>query len=219
MTRPPIVFDEGRIDEVTAAVIPIDGVTRVPVRGGVEVQLWDPVRGSAVPVRLVRNLSGALVLLNEPRGRELTFRIDASAAGYRGPLLVTAVPPANGPTRLVVPLERLPGSAFESGATLVRGSVVRSGVPVAGLTVSARPAADAAGHQFPATTDGRGVFALVVGLRLTGVTEPAPVVTTIRFEKADLPVREVDVGIDHGRTHVFADPIDLDGGDIPGFAP
>ncbi|OJF15184.1 hypothetical protein [Couchioplanes caeruleus] len=98
------------------------------------------------------------MLLNEPRGRELTFRIDPSAAGYRGPLLVTAVPPANGPARLVVPLERLSGSAFESGTTLVRGSVVRSGVAVAGLTVSAQPAADAAGHQFPATTDDRGVL-------------------------------------------------------------
>ena len=80
-TRPPIAFEQARIDVVTAVVIPMDGVTRLRVRGGVNAQLWDPVREEARPNRLVRNLSGHIVLLNEPRDQDLTFRIEPGPAG------------------------------------------------------------------------------------------------------------------------------------------
>jgi len=224
-TRPPIAFEPGRTDVVTAVVIPMDGVTRLPVRSGVDAQLWDPIRQKARPNRLVRNLSGYIVLLNEPADQDLTFRIVPGRTGYRGPLFVTFNPARDGVSR-VVALERRPDAAFEGTETLIRGSVVRSAgtgspaepVRVAGLTVSASPRADAAGHQFPTTTDERGGFALVVGLKLIGANEgPAPVTTMLRFEKAGLPVRELEVELDHGRTHVFAASIDLDSDNRPQF--
>jgi hypothetical protein len=217
----PIIFEAGRTDVVTAVVIPVDGVTRLPVRSGVDVQLWDPVDDYPLPVRIVRNLSGRLVLLNEPADQELSFRVDGRPAGFQGPLFVTFNPAQDGRSRVVL-LARRPDSDFGETATLVRGSVVRSAGddppgPVSGLTVSARPQAGSAGPQFPATTDERGVFALVVGLRLVSVNEPAPVPTTIHFEKDGLPVREFDVDIEHGRTHVFAEPVDLDSAVRPAF--
>jgi hypothetical protein len=226
MTRPPAGFEQGRRDVVTAVLIPIDGLTRLPVRSGVRVQLWDPIGQAALPNRLVRNLSGHVVLLNEPADREMTFRIDPGTAGYRGPLFVAFTPAADGVSR-VVPLERRPDSSFDGIPTLVRGSVVRSAgagtaaepARVPGLVVTASPPAAAAGRQFPATTDERGVFALAVGLKRLGDDDgPAPISTTLRFQKAGLPVREFDVALESGRTHVFAAPIDLDRDEEPPFA-
>jgi hypothetical protein len=170
-TKRPIAFQQGRTDVVTAVLVPIDGVTRLPVRSGVDAQLWDPVGQAALPNRLVRNLSGQLVLVNEPADQELTFRLDPARAGYRGPLYVTFTPSDDGVSR-VVTLERRPDSAFDETTTLVRGSVVRS----AGTATTA---------------------------------EPAPV--------PGLPVREVEVPLDQGRTHVFASAIDLDRDDRPPF--
>ena len=40
----------------------------------------------------MRNLSGALVLLNRPLGETYTFRVDPTAAGYSGPFLVAFQP-------------------------------------------------------------------------------------------------------------------------------
>lgn len=226
MTRPPVVLEEGRGDVVSAVLVPIDGVTRRPVRSGVQAQLWDPVRRAARHNRLIRNLSGHLVLVNEPSDRELTFRIDPGTAGYRGPLFVAFTPDADGVSR-VVALEPRPERAFDAGTTLVRGCVGRSArsgsaappSPVAGLTITAGPRAGAAGHQFPATTDERGVFALVVGLRVSGMDDDAgPIPTTLRFEKSGLPVREFDVDLHRGRTHVFTAAVDLDRDDRPPLA-
>ncbi len=224
MTR-PIAFEQARTDVVTAVLIPVDGVTRRPVRSGLDAQLWDPLRQIPRPNRLVRNLSGYVVLVNEPADQDLTFWIDPAAAGYRGPLFVMFNPARDGVSR-VVALEPRPDRAFDDGTTLVRGSVVRSGggaspirpQPVAGLTVTATPRADSAGHQFPATADERGVFALAVGLKLPVTAEgPAPVPTVLRFEKAGLPVREVTFDLDEGRTHVFATAVDLDSDNPPHF--
>ena len=215
---PPIAFEPVITDTITAVLIPIDGATRVPVRSGISARLWDPVGDKPRPNRLVRNLSGHLVLLNGPLDTELTFRIEPEEAGYRGPVFVTFTP-GNADRSRIVPFERRPDAAFDATETLIRGWVVRSAdpvgpgqpVPVAGLTVTARPQAGSAGHQFPATTDERGVFALVVGLRLVGTNEgPASVPTRLRFEKAGFPVRELSVDLDPGRVHVFAEPIDLD---------
>jgi hypothetical protein len=218
--RPPIAFDApGRTDVVTAVLIPVDGVTRRPVRTGVDALLWDPVRQAARPNRLLRNLSGHVVLVNEPADQDLTFRVDPGAAGYRGPLFVTLNPARDGVSR-VVELERRPDAGFDETATLVRGEVVRTGGPpqrVAGLTVTAEPT-DLGGRQFPATTDQRGVFALVVGLKVPATDEAAePVPTVLRFAKEGLPERELIVDLDQGRTHVFATAVDLDSDDPPHF--
>ncbi|WP_222271517.1 hypothetical protein [Modestobacter marinus] len=223
-TRPPIAFEQGRTDVVTAVLIPVDGVTRRPVRGGLDAQLWDPVRQAARPRRLVHNLSGHVVLLNEPAEQDLTFRVDPAAAGYRGPLFVRFNPARDGVSK-VVALEPRADRAFDDGTTLVRGSVVRSGggspaqpLPVEGLTVTASPPAGSAGHQFPATTDERGVFALAVGLKLAATAEgPAPIPTVLRFEKPGLPVREFTLALDEGRAHVLATAVDLDSDDQPHF--
>lgn len=226
MTRPPIAFEPTLTDVVTAVLIPVDGVTRRPVRSGLDAQLWDPQRQLARPRRLVRNLSGHVVLLNEPNDQDLTFRIDPAAAGYRGPLFVTFNPARDGDSR-VVTLEPRPDHAFDDGTTLVRGSVVRSGgggtparpQPVAGLTVTASPPTGAAGHQFPATTDERGAFALAVGLKVAATAEgPFPVQTALRFDKPGLPVREFTVALVEGRAHVLAEPVDLDSDDQPHFS-
>jgi hypothetical protein len=202
MTRPPIAFEPDFVDVVTAVVIPMDGITRRVVATGVEVELWDPARDAAVPSRLVRNLSGHHVLLNLPADRLLTFCIRPERAGYRGPVVVAFTPSADGVKR-VVALERLAGADVADLATLVRGMVVRADEPVAGATVGVAPPGPA-GHQFAATTDERGVFALAVHL-----DEAGPVPLTLRIVEAGGGGRDVDVELERGRTHVFAAVIDL----------
>jgi hypothetical protein len=203
MTRPPTTYEPAIVDVVTAVVIPMDGVTRRIVTTGVDVELWDPRRQVPVPKRLIRNRSGAHVLLNEPDDQELTFRLRPEAAGYRGPVLVTVNPRVEGISRLV-PLERRPDADFGDVATLIRGLVVRADTPVAGAVVSARPPAPA-GEQFPATTDERGVFALVVHL-----DEPGPVNTPVRVTQPGGATRDLTVELRRGRAYAFAAVIDLD---------
>ncbi|MEU8816738.1 hypothetical protein [Actinoplanes sp. NPDC048796] len=216
--RPPIAFEPDRTDAVSAVLIPMDGITRRIVRSGVDAQLWDREWDRARPNRLIRNLSGHLVLVNVPPGPDLTFRITADRAGYRGPVFVTYNPAGDG-LRRVVPLERRPDASYGDVATLVRGTVGRpdARAPVPGLTVSARLPSPRAGHQFPATTDANGDFALAVGIRTIGIPEPGPVTATLRFAKAGLPARELNVNLEHGRVHVFSAVIDLDGADRPPF--
>lgn len=215
--RPTIALQEGRTDVVTAVVIPMDGMTRLPVRTGVQVQLWNPDSHEPFPSRMVRNLSGYFVLLNEPADRLLTFRVDPTGAGYRGPLFVAFNPVAAGVSR-VVALERRPDARFDTNTTLVRGSIVRTAgpgspsvpAPVDGVVVTADPPAPTA-HQFPATSDERGVFALAVGPKTTvGDDTPELIATELRFAKPGLVTRVFEVELVPGQTHVFAEPIDLD---------
>lgn len=210
MTRPPIIFEPDFTDVVTAVIIPMDGFTRRVVTSGVDVELWDPQRDTALPQRLVRNLSGHHVLLNEPADQDLTFRMSPERAGYRLPGLVTVNPADEGIAR-VVPLERRPDANFGDVPTLVRGMVARSAAFVAGAKISARPPAST-GHQFPATTDERGVFAVAVRL-----DEAGPVGTTLRVESPAGVARELIVNLERGRTHIFATPIDLDATTTPDF--
>jgi hypothetical protein len=219
-SQPPLT------DTVTAALIPVDRFSRLPVRRGVVAKLWDVGRDQARPDRLVRNLSGHLVLLNQPRDVAYTFRVDPAAAGYRSPLDVTFNPSVEG-IGLVVWLERLADFAFESETTLVRGMVVRTAgggnpgdpSPVPDLTVSVPATQPGRPPPFLTTTDERGVFALAVRLALDPGEPDEPVSTVIRFEKAGLPVRELDRPLSHGRTHVFEEPIDLAGNNNPPFGP
>lgn len=217
-----MLSDHGPTDVVTAAIVPMDGVTRLPIRSGVIVELWDQVREVPIPKRIIRNLSGHLVLVNEPPDRELTFRIDARAAGYRGPTFDTFNPATQG-VRRVVRLEPATDAVLPANATVLHGIVVRSSrprtqadggrepSPVAGITVAAQPPAGLSGHQFPATTDDRGAFVLVVGLRPILSIEPVePVKTTIDFSTADRLLLTVDIELHHGRTHLATTAIDLD---------
>jgi hypothetical protein len=219
-SQPPLT------DTVTAALIPVDRFSRLPVRRGVVAKLWDVGRDQARPDRLVRNLSGHLVLLNRPRDAQYTFRVDAAAAGYRSPLDVTFNPSVDG-MGFVVWLERLAEFGFESGTTLVRGMVVRTAgdgspghpSPVADLTVSVVATQPGQPPLFLTTTDTRGVFALAVRLEFDPGAPDEPVSTTLRFEKAGVPVGALTRLLSHGRTHVFNEPIDLDRNNDPSFAP
>lgn len=220
-----VAFQPPFTDTVTAALMPVDRFSQVPVRRGVDARLWDAGRDQARSDRLVRNLSGHLVLLNHPRDAEYTFRVDAAAAGYRSPLDVTFNPSVEG-IGFVVWLERLADFGFESGTTLVRGMVVRtagdgspdSPSPAAGVTVSVVAAQPSDPPPFLIATDERGVFALAVRLAFDPGAPHEPVSTTLRFEKAGAPVRELVRPLSHGRTHVFGEPIDLDGNNDPPFA-
>lgn len=211
-----MVAEAGRTDIVTAVIIPMDGATRMPVGSGIDVQLWDPDRQEPRPVGLIRNLKGQLALLNEDANQNLTFRIVTERSTYRGPLFTTFNPALDGAAQ-VVALERRPDASFDDIATLVRGVVVRSSsagpagtTPVEGVKVSVS-GSGVAGHQFPATTDHRGSFALIVNIRRPGPDETQTVPAQLRFEKVDLPLRILDVTLKHGLTHVFSVPVDLDG--------
>jgi hypothetical protein len=215
MTRRFLVSEVGRIDRVTAVIIPMDGATRVPVRTGVEVQLWDADREQAQSTRLIRNLSGQWVLLNNSPDQDLVFRIVTERSCYRGPILTTFNPERERRPDHIVSLERRPDASFDDISTLVRGAVVQrdmSGrgetVPQEGVKVSAT-GAKVAGHQFPVSTDKRGTFALIVNIRSPGPDEPPRVQARMRFEKEGMPPRNLNVSLKHGMTHVFSVPIDL----------
>jgi hypothetical protein len=224
MIRHLVGAESGRTDRVTAVIIPMDGATRIPVRRGIDVQLWDREQQQARPIRLVRNLDGQTALLNEEADQEFTFRIGTERSYYRGPLLTTFNPAVDGTTH-VVALERRPDAPFDDVATLVRGVVVR---PDPAGTGEAMPAddvkvtvfgAEVPGQQFPATTDNRGTFALIVNIRRPGPDEIPTVQARLRFEKEGLPSRILDVTLAHGRTHVFSAPVDLDGNSPVRFRP
>lgn len=192
------VFEPELVDEVTAVLIVVDGITLRPVTTGVEVELVD----RAGPGRLIRNLSGRHVLLNGVPDQPLTFRVRPERAGFRGPVLVEFTPTAGAFTR-VVPLERLASADFDDVATVVRGEVVRGTEPVPGVSV--RAVSGTAGRLFPATTDERGVFVLAVPLdHIDTVT------VRIQIEEPPAVLRELSIDVRRGRAYVFARPVDLD---------
>lgn len=213
-----IQLEQGRIDVVTAVVTVMDGATRRPVRGDVDVQLWDATAGKAAPVAVVRNLSGQAVALDTPPAQDLTFRVGTERSIYRGPVLLTVNPARDG-VHHVVALERRPDAPFDDVATLVRGTVVRhppgtpTPEPVEGATVSAATAGP--GRQFPATTGARGAFALVVELRPPAPDEPTEIDVVLTVGKDGLPTRTLPVQLRHGRHHVFTAPVDLDDTVVP----
>jgi hypothetical protein len=212
-------------DEVTAVLVPADRTTRRPVTSGVEATLWDGQHDRALPDHLVRNLSGALVLLNRPLGETYTFRIDPTAAGYSGPFLV-AFQPAAANRRQIVWLASRPDSPFDPGTTLIRGLVTRAApnASAAGLEVAVAPsrggggAPDDGDPTFTGITDPRGSFAVAVRLEPPDDGDlDAPVETAITLNRGGNPHRELVVHLDRGRDHVFAEALDLDGANEPPF--
>lgn len=214
-----------RVDEVTAVLVPADRASRRAVTSGVTAVLWDPTTDRALPDRMVRNLSGGLVLLNRPLGRDYTFRIDPTGAGYAGPFPLTFRPLAASRRRIVWLASR-PDSSIEPGTTTVRGVVTRSvaGASASGLEVVAVPrrgdgAAPAAGDpEFVGITDARGAFAVAVRLEPADDGDLAdPVETAITLNRGANPHRDLVVQLRHGREHVFAEPLVLDGANEPSF--
>ena len=212
-------------DDVTAVLVPADRTSRRPVTTGVQATLWDDQNDRALPDRLVRNLSGALVLLNRPLGEPYTFRIDPTAAGYSGPFLVAFQPEA-GNRRRVVWLASRPDSPFDPGMTLVRGVITRTApnASAAGLEVAAVPRRGDGGApqdddpRFTGITDQHGGFAVAVRLEPPDDGDlEASVETAMTLNRGGTPHRELVVQLDHGREHIFAEPLDLDGDNEPPF--
>jgi hypothetical protein len=115
---------------------------------------------------------------------------------------------------------------MEPGTTIVRGVVSRSaaGASAAGLEVVAVPhrgdgRAPAAGDpEFVGITDGRGGFAVALRLEPPDDGDLAdPVETTITVNRGGNPHRELVVPLRHGREHVFAEPLVIDGDNEPPF--
>lgn len=216
MSRHLVGAESGRTDFVTAVIIPMDGATRTPIRTGIKVQLWDADRDQVSPTQLVRNLSGHWVLLNANTDQDLTFRIVPDGVRYRGPVLTTFNPKRQGRPDRIVALERRSDASFDDIATLLRGVVVQQdqsgtgeAVPQEGVRISAS-GAGLTRHQFPATSDDRGSFALIVNIRRPGPDETPTVQARLSFEKDGLGTRSLDVALRHGLTHVFSAPVDLD---------
>jgi hypothetical protein len=222
-----IVFPEvdPAFDEVTAVLVPADRTSRRPVTSGVRATLWDEQNDRELPDRLVRNLSGALVLLNRPLGETYTFRVDPTAAGYSGPFLVAFQPDA-GNRRQIVWLSSRPDSPFDPGTTLIRGVVTRTApnASAAGIEIAAVPRRGDGGAPrdddptFTGNTDERGSFAVAVRLEAPADGDlDATVETALTLNRGGTPHRELVVHLDDGREHVFAEAIDLDGGNEPPF--
>ena len=212
-------------DEVTAVLVLADRTSRRPVTSGVRATLWDDQNDRDLPDRLVRNLSGALVLLNRPLGETYTFRVDPTAAGYSGPFLVAFQPEA-GNRRQIVWLSSRPDSPFDPGTTLVRGVVTRTApnASAAGIEIAAVPRRSDGGPPqdddptFAGISDERGSFAVAVHLEPPDDRDlNATVETALTLNRGGTPHRELVVHLDYGREHVFAEALDLDGSNEPPF--
>ena len=203
------------VDQVTLAVLPIDSVSGAIVRRGVKAK----VRGLAD--RAIVNGSGMLVFINLPAPPvppRYEVEIDPRGAGFFGPVVLAFEPPApNDPDaeakrRLPLLLKPRPDYPFPSGATVVRGVVMRGGDRVAGAAVSAQPPLSSA--PFDTLSDASGAFALPLRPHPAA---PDPLLVAIRLEEgADVRVLP-GKAIKPGRSHSFRAPIDLSGSNNPDF--
>jgi hypothetical protein len=222
--RYEVAPDDGRpfrIDEVTAVLVPADPYSRTVVSSGVTASLWDRVRDRALPDRLIRNLSGHLVLRNQPLDTVYSFRVDPRGAGYQGPFDVD-FRPQDGARRKVLWLQARPDKAFDPDTTLVRGVIIREGDlarPAVATQLIAEPAQDDP-VSFEATTDERGAFAIAVRLEPVVLGDDLqPVSTKLTMTDPQTGAgRDLDIDLDRSREHIFTMPLDLDGTNTPPFA-
>jgi hypothetical protein len=212
MSLGPLRFDRAITSRVTAELAFVDRFTRRRVKRGVRAGVVDPADGSPLPYRLIPNLSGGLALSDLPSDTDYTILVDPRHAGYVGPFEFTINPSAGG-LQVVVDLDPKPNFAFEPGTTLVRGSVVVTAGPVEGAVISVD------GQRFATLSDKNGSFALPLSLSGLAVGEqPEPQVVDLLFEAPDLSSRRLTVTLVERRTHVFSEPIELDGDNTPPFA-
>jgi len=212
---PRIAFDESpRIDRVTLAIGPVDGVSGLLIRRGATALV------AGLADRPIVNASGLLVFLNLPDRPQYEVEVDARRAGFPfiERVIFTLPPPASKDPcarRRDVVLSPGPDYPFPPGTTLIRGVVARGGAPVAGASIAATPAGGSA--AFHARTVANGAFALPLRLPPLGSHEAESdvAVTILVAEGADS--RSLVRPVENGRSHSFLEPIDLGGGNDPGF--
>jgi hypothetical protein len=225
MTRTrDIYFDVPRLreDEVSFAVIPIDGVTGAVVSSGVA------ARVKGLPDRPVLNRSGMLVFINLP-APPYEIEVDAADAGFFDPATIVHPPPPPpvGPPdqdpersrRVKVLLDPRPDYPFPAASTLVRGVVARGTAAEAAAAIAVTPAGESG--EFTGRSTAKGAFAVAVRL-------PPPadfdshreVEVKIRLTSGPtLPnlTRTLTRRLTSGRSHSFREPIDLAGDNEPTF--
>jgi len=215
--RPAIHFDEPppTPDEVTLAVLPINGVTGEIVGYGVK------ARVDGLPDQPIVNGSGMLVFINlpsPPNPPEYLVEVDATEAGFFGPETREFEPPAanaaDAETKRRVPvlLKPRPEYPFPSGTTLVRGVLVRGTAIVSRAKISAQP--PLSNTRFEALSDERGTFALAIRPHPDA---PVPIQLDIRFEGGADTRTLSGKQLTPGRSHSFRDPVDLTGDNDPEF--
>lgn len=213
-TRPDIHFDEPRVDTITLAIVPIDGVTGAIVSGGVKARI------KGLSDRPIVNASGMLVFINlpaPPTPPNYEVEIDATDAGFFGPVTVSFLPNNPDPAvkdkrRLSLLLTPRPDYPFPSGTTVVRGVVVDGAVPVAGARIFATPPLST--DSFETLSDKSGAFALALRPHPDA---PTPLKSKISFEKGADHRDLLNKPITRGRSHSFLAPIDLTGINNPDF--
>lgn len=202
-----ILFDNRRIDTVTLAVAPIDGVTGSVVRGGVTAR----IAGLGDPA--IVNGSGLHVFVNLPARPHYDVEVDARAAGFPSVERFVFTPPA--PLRRDVVLAPGPDYPFPAGTTLIRGVAARGAQPVAGASISARAAGG--GTAFVSRSVASGAFALALRLPPLASHEAEAAVPFLIRVGDGASERSFLRPIDNGRTHSFLEPLDLAGSNEPGF--
>ena len=160
-----------------------------------------------------------------PARRDLHVPVDPTAAGYSGPFLVAFQPDA-GNRRQIVWLSSRPDSPFDPGTTLIRGVVTRTApnASAAGIEIARPSRAEATVGRGTTTPRSRGsatsacCFAVAVHLEAPDDGDlDATVETALTLNRGGTPHRELVVHLDHGREHVFAKALDLDGSNEPPF--
>lgn len=216
--RPAIHFDDPppTPDDVTLAVLPINGVTGEVVGYGVK------ARVVGLPHQPIVNGSGLLVFINlppSPNPPKYSVEVDATEAGFFGPKTVEFDPPgandddAEAKRRVPVLLTPRPEYPFPSGTTLVRGVLVRGTEIVPRARISAQPPLSST--PFETLSDERGTFALAIRPHPDA---PAPLQVDIHFEEgAGAPRILQGRKLTPGRSHSFRDPVDLTGNNNPDF--
>jgi hypothetical protein len=209
---PPFVigFDEPpRHDEVIFALEPLDAFSGRLVMGPLRARI------DGLPDRPRHNLRGLLVFVNLPVQAMYDVIIEAAEAGYFDAKLIVPRPATDARSperRITVALFRRPTFRFAAETTLVRGSVVRDGAPVADAEVKARTVPPRAGAPgFATVTDQRGVFALPLRLPKDAVGDGGPPIARFEFVfREGGSERRLERLVEDGRAYVFGLPIDLD---------
>lgn len=210
-----ILFDTPPpIDRVTLAIGAVDSVTGRLVGEGVRARI------DGLMDRPIVNASGMLVFVNLPDQPDYVVEVDGRRAGFPFVERFVFTLPATGngdPAARCrhVLLTPGPNYPFAPGTTLVRGVVTRGSAPVANASISATPAGG--GASFATRSIATGAFALALRLPPFGTHEAeAPVPVTIAIGDG-ATARSLVRPLTAGRSHSFLEPIDLAGGNKPGF--
>jgi hypothetical protein len=203
-----IRFEPPHLDRVTFALAPFDAYSGRLVSEGIDASVV------GLPNRPIRNRSGLLVFVNLPARPIYKVDVRASAAGYFDPPQQDVVPVADSdPERATkrrknVPLMPLPQSDFPEASSLLRGVVVRGGLPVDQAGIELDASAHIAG--FATKTASSGAFALPIRMKRDGMVDGDRITAAATFKVKD---NSGEMTLTHdvrsGATYRFAAPIDL----------